>query len=1704
MQYHPGGQEEAAAALKAGAHLAPLVHPAITASNPQAVSEGLFGKPMPATGLWDKIKSLVGDGAQWVGQAVRQTEGTIGSINATNQLNVLSQRQMRLGGPGKNPALDQQIADLSKQADPKDHLGAVPSFILGIPYQLGYQGLAAADTVANEVASLATLEPLRKTFGILPGTNFEANATWGADALLGSFTGAVYRGRLAAGADNTNATLTAIGAGVAQAALMMVKIPGLGKAIDAAAGAGATTLESMIDNAVAKGATRAAAERIIFQAAEQGTLKPALSGTLSATAKRIALPLVQQTAYGVIGAAVNDSATVISDVVHNAAHENKIPLPSALSILADLGIGGLGGLTMGGMAELAGAASRLIPGGFLDRAAQDAAKQVDAKRAEGTVPGRPTVEQNRSAYDSRMAQLKETHDSLASKLSTVKDPERRAIMQARLDDLSKQLKTPFDVDMQWFSKDPADETLGNLFADEQAQPAKPSEPFQLEQPTETPTKKAPPPATQETFGFSDMTPAQVVDEAQQGRMFEPAHMEQSFEEWVAAGEKITPPTEETGFTPKDPATFNKEFMAGLNDPQIAANFVLDLRGRGEAKNISTDMERIAYMHRDDKTPALTDSEMVRFRSAVRRNIDLLKQFQAAHGDENMVRQLEHEATLPDPTETRLRKELTAAKTKVKEQEAVLEQLRQRADISRERNPYDVQQRTGKEFSETATEAVKKALADQEVAVATAHRDEAIKEAQVTHTVEPLGQADFESVLFHDPGWDRAQASIADLKDQLSTAQKDLAHSQREAEYTARFERAVAGTERKIAKEITQQKGEAKLAKSQEEARAKIDAQKSKVVQLRDALTSARKEANIVVSLVKQDFKLRQAVRDAQVQARKVRDKMYSNISNIVKNRAMLPDEYKGPLDAIAGRITKNMGNDMLPIDGIRDIGALLGDHDKHQFSVWDKTDVNYLTELAKKPPDQWTVNDLSIVNDAINDFAMQHQLENMLKVQGEKVAKQYAAQQMNGEVAKRNTEQMKAHVKAMNGKPEAVDAMWGLLKALGKEEMHYSNLVAWLSGGEDSMTHKVLAGEVEKGSMAFRERVNRWGELHTTWFKDKGLNEFDFFRAKKKVQVAADGETRDLTAGYVISAYMHSQREDNMASFRRGTSIASDKHFNVVKMSDELIQKMFDQMTPQEKEYADHLTSVVSQVSKELDDAFYSRYQRHPTLMENYWHISRITETMTRIKDRKFQGIDVGTPDIFKHRTGAVTEIYWRPAETELFDLMNRAGRWIDLGEQVGHARSMLAEISLELKKQQGDDKATNMIAKGLAAYAGKGSTREEFEKVILKMRSSGIKSVLGGPRITTMTKNAALGIRSMPYIQNPTSWIEAAFSVMAHPKKYHDIWTARSGLYEDIARAGGSKELQDLFIAESKHPKLQRVLMAPEMAGFRAGSRIELESMHRDTLKEFSKGKMTDQVRRAVEQWIGKPKDPNGLGRDWTPDDIKKWTPEERDVLATKAAEALLKRNHATISPGFQANLTREGMAGLLATTLQSEKMSGLNMVVGAWMDAPKTKNGYKTAVKASMVHFIAEPAIMAGIRVAWLAAVGGGTYALLHKGKATQVDLKKAATDEVVMDWFSNIISGGDLYYITKQAIATAKRGTSGSLTLLGQYPTDFLNIAAGITALSRAKNDTARFNAALSLGIDSMSLLGMSTGLPIKGTADTVVGVAQSVMQAIEGTP
>jgi hypothetical protein len=1332
--------EEASAALNSAKALAPMIHPQITLEHPTTVASELYGKPLGSEGLWEKIKGTVQ-----------------GFINHSEANSLVARQLSNVVATGKeDPELQKKIDEAQKNADPKAHLKAIPETILQLPLSLGYDLLQAGSFVADNIAALLTLEPIRRTMGLGAGTKFYEMGEKSGERLMGSFSGATYSGLRQEGIPPNIAAPFSIGGGLLMAALYglkVEKIPGVGPLME--------------------------------KAGLDATSKAAVGGRFSRTAKTLVTSGGIQGVLGALTAGVNDTVYELAAITNNLVNQNKVPLKSIQQFGEDMGISGLAGMVFGVAAGIPGAVAGIIPGGHLDmRIHEEAAKIEEAQRAAARPETKITPEQNRAAYDARMAQLKELHDSLQSKMAQVKDPEQRRLTQQRIDDLSKQLKTPFDINLQYFAPKPEDVTLGNLFADEQA-------------------------------------------------------------------------------------------------PKIT-------EGQGAALDKATRSEE--------------------------------------------------------------------------------------------------------------------------------------------------GTADY---IKKQPEIERLNTRIEDLE--------------------------VRGEEYK------------------------------------GQLEAARSEKADAVKTIRDQMKLRQNIQEAMVQARKIRDKIFSNVNKIVKSAPDLPDEYRGPLEAVAGRINAGMGNDPRPISGLRDIGELLGDHGKHPFSSWDETDVKYLAELSKKNADMLTAGDLMIIHDAINDFKMEHDLEREIKVQGKKIAKQIAAGQMKSEVNKRTPEQLKARVEAMNGRPAMIDKVWDVLRVIGKEEIHFSNLVEWLSGGEDSLTHRVIAGEVEKGHIAFRERVNRWGELHGEWFKKNGIDQFDFLREKRKVQVAEDGETRDLTTGYVISAYKHSLREDNSASFKAGTSIQSDKYFNIVKMSDRLIQKMFDEMTPQDKEYADHLTSVVAQVSKELDDAHYARYERHPQMLENYWRISRITETMTRIQDRKFQGIDIANPDIFRHRTGAVTPIYWRSAERDLFDLFNRAGRWIDMGEEIGHARSMLAEISLDLRKQQGNDKATNMVAKGLAAYAGKNSTPEELEKVLLKMRSMGTQSVLGGLKVTTMVKNAALGIRSIPYV-GFLDWAGAAKDVLAHPKLYHELWLERSGLYEDISRSGGTKEMQDVFLAETRHPKLRRILLAFEMAGFRSGSRTELESVHRYALRQFKKGIMEDAwLRRAVE---------THLGHEVKPEEIKGWTPEERDVLATQGAEALLKRNHMTTSPGFQANVVREGPVGILAATLQSEKLAGVNMVVSAWMDAPHTKNGYKTAIKASIIHFIAEPAIMAAIRVGWLAALGGGAYALLRKKRNAPAETVKqriarlgsVAKDEVFADWFSNILMGGDMYYITKQAIQMAKRGTGGGgLTLIGQYPEDFLNIAAGISAVGRAKSNQAKFNAALSLGIDSMTLIGMMTGLPIKGLADTGIGAFESIKEA-----
>ena len=265
IQNHPGGPEEGQAALSAAEMLSPIIHPTVTAQHPGIVGETLWGKAkMSAKDLYEK------------------TRGTVEGFFNQSSANALIARQLSTAvATGKeDPELQKRIDEAQKNAEPKKHLGMVPSMILQIPLGLGYDMVQAGAFVSDNVAAALTLEPLRRAFGLGMGSRFYEMGQVAGEKFMGSFTAATYDGLRKEGIPPNIAAPFSLGGGLLGAVMFGLKVEAipapLGKAVeDATAKAGIS--EACHIRGSAKPSKRSSATARRPRAATQKFLKRARS-----------------------------------------------------------------------------------------------------------------------------------------------------------------------------------------------------------------------------------------------------------------------------------------------------------------------------------------------------------------------------------------------------------------------------------------------------------------------------------------------------------------------------------------------------------------------------------------------------------------------------------------------------------------------------------------------------------------------------------------------------------------------------------------------------------------------------------------------------------------------------------------------------------------------------------------------------------------------------------------------------------------------------------------------------------------------------------------------------------------------------------------------------------------------------------------------------------------------------------------------------------------------------------------------------------------------------------------------------------------------------------------------------------------------------------------------------------------------------------
>jgi len=139
--------KEATAALQAADYLSPVIHPQITAEHPDIVSQEMYGKPMPATSFWGKLKGT-NDAATGYRNLYKAASEIAGSGNFTPE-NMGKLQEMRKSLPDPQATF---------QGLPTQALQFIYSMAKGGRWGLGV-GLAAAGgyEAMTQIAAGATM-----------------------------------------------------------------------------------------------------------------------------------------------------------------------------------------------------------------------------------------------------------------------------------------------------------------------------------------------------------------------------------------------------------------------------------------------------------------------------------------------------------------------------------------------------------------------------------------------------------------------------------------------------------------------------------------------------------------------------------------------------------------------------------------------------------------------------------------------------------------------------------------------------------------------------------------------------------------------------------------------------------------------------------------------------------------------------------------------------------------------------------------------------------------------------------------------------------------------------------------------------------------------------------------------------------------------------------------------------------------------------------------------------------------------------------------------------------------------------------------------------------------------------------------------------------------------------------------------------------
>ena len=898
-----------------------------------------------------------------------------------------------------------------------------------------------------------------------------------------------------------------------------------------------------------------------------------------------------------------------------------------------------------------------------------------------------------------------------------------------------------------------------------------------------------------------------------------------------------------------------------------------------------------------------------------------------------------------------------------------------------------------------------------------------------------------------------------------------------------------------------------------EKRPEIERLNTQIEDLQGKVAAGKEEFKAQLEVAKADKVAAVKSLLDQISKRKETNRMLGNIRGL--DLSKIPSEFKAPIEALLEHFntTKPTKATMEMLQKIRDdieSGAAP--------TSFPARDLARLNELSKYPYRDLPAADLKTVHDAImayytagRDSRIIHDRD--LAIQSEEAVRQAIDEIGPSKITKDLERFQKAHPQlspedaqkqfSQLTKGGAIEDTKKFVKNLARwykaSNMGYESMLSYLGGGEDSLLYRVAAKMVDAGDDVYQAKKYEYSDPIFKWLEEKKLNMAEFLNERKPINV--EGFSGEMERGHVIAMAGLKSTESGWESLKNGFALQGDKEQGkIYKLPESSLNAILATMDDTDKGFLQQVFDLGKRTGADMGQVFRKMYGYDLKLLDPYYPVYRVMaelglpfeeEILKQRDSSSFTHAGVDKSHTIE-RVGSTKPVWLRNAGNDIMDIVDSSAMFVGLGEPVRNASRLLfnADFAKAVKGKYGEE-FYKQLTDGLKASAGTKKTLNAIERFTLNIRNRGIGAVLGF-NLSTSAINRVLVERSLAGYVPAGDWTKGNAYVALHPKSTHEYLMENSTLYRQIWEGGSMQEIQDVLSSKGStkglsgaFKKVQKASMLPIKVGFAGAAKGEMWSAITQARRELKEGSPSLDLQRAA---------------DLSDKDGPNLTEEQKHTAAIKYAEYVVKRTHANPREMYAANIKRQGVLGMLAGTLMSEKNALLQLGIRRALDI-KTPGGGKRFAKYLVVGVLGEALTIAAIRTGVKAGGAAVQEAVTGNKKKKEMTLSDALVD-VATELAGNTVGLGfgvsGLVYPTKQALTSAMP-VSSSNSLIAQFNDDILkmvqNIHKGVTGKSQKARDKGwgdAFENFMSFAVP------LATKVPYKHGIGDVVGMVRRANQ------